>query len=284
MNDRILYTPKEKKYTKKRKSSFNVWIIVGISFCVVLVILSIAAIRLPALHIQHIIVTGLQTIHEKDIQKEISSLLTGTYAAGLISHRFLPATPIRVMGDHIKKKFPLIAEVEIKKEFPNTLIVTVQERIMFGILCNDGVNEDAMVDRPSASIECSYLDTKGIAYDKAPQSVGFLIPNVSTDMPVIARGERVIDPLMMQRLEDLHTKLPSIIHSPIMSYQLRRSTPREVRAVSKAGFSLIINRNDDTDRMFQVLEIVLAKEIGTRRRQLDYIDLRFGNKVFYKFR
>ncbi len=283
MNNRIFYIPREKKYTNKKKSIVRIRVIISIIFFVCFVIASIVTMRLSALQIQQISITGLSAVREEDVQKEIMSALSGSYLAGLIPYRFLLVAPAQIIGDTLKQKFPLIAEVTVVKEFPNKLVLAVKERVMFGILCNDAVSEDAVPDE-HRDIGCSYLDTAGIAYDKAPQTQGFLIMKISTNASEVVIGSRAIDSLMMGRIKDINSKLPSVINSPIVGYQLLRNVPREVRAMSKSGFSLMINRDDDLDHALYVLKTVLEKEIGSRRNNLDYVDLRFGNKVFYKFK
>ncbi len=288
MSNRILYIPKEKKHAGKRKKSRTLWIIGGITLCIVVIAGGIMIVRLHAFQIQTISVQGLHSIHESDIERQVTSVLIGSYAFGLIPYRSLFAAPIQVITDTIAHRFPLIAEVHVKKEFPHMLAINVRERIMFGILCNDTADRDGadkeIVPEEQIDIQCAYVDTEGIAYESAPKTEGFLITKVLTDSPVIAIGTQVIDPLMMRRIVDIKTKLPPVIGSSIVGYQLLRNVAREVHVISKDKFSIIINRDDDLDHALSVLATILKKEIGSRRKNLDYIDLRFGNKVFYKLR
>lgn len=283
MNNRIFYIPKERKYTQKRKKTYNLWMIVGMGFCIIFFVLTIVIVRSRVFQIQKISINGLNAIREEDVRKEINSALVGSYVAGLVSYRFLFAVPTQRIVDAIKHTFPLIAEVYVEKKFPDTLTINVKERTMFGIVCNDAVKTEALPEE-QVNIQCAYMDTEGIAYASAPRTIGFLILKISTDSAEIAIGKQTIDPAMMQRIADINVKLPSIIGSPVTGYQLLHNAPREVRAISRIGFSVIINRDDDLDHALSVLDAILKKEIGSKRKHLDYIDLRFGNKVFYKFR
>lgn len=283
MNNRILYIPKERKYTQKKISSKNIWIVIGMGTCIILVVLSMIIVRSRAFQIQTIFINGLNMVSEEDVRKKVISTLEHSYFAGLVSYRFLPAASVQIIADAIKHTFPLIADVHIEKKFPNALTISVKERIMFGILCNDAINKKVLPEKQIA-IQCAYLDTQGIAYASAPQTIGFLILKISTDNAEIAIGKQAIDPAMMRRIADINAKLSSIIGSPITGYQLLRNASREVRAISRMGFFIIINRDDDLNHAFSVLATVLKKEIGSKHNRLDYIDLRFGNKVFYKFR
>ena len=283
MNNRILYTPKEKKQFQKQKKSYYIRTSVGIFIFILIGAGTFFGVRMHAFQIQKISIQGLSAIQEEDVKREIASALSGSYATGLIPYRFLLAVPTGAIIQRIENRFPLIANMEIKKEFPNELAITIQERQLFGVLCNDGVSEGATVEE-GREIQCFYLDTNGIAYQKAPETQGFLIMKVSTDAADIPLGGLAVDTNIMRRMIELNQKLPSAVGSPIVGYQLLHNIPHELRAVTKQGFSLMIKQDGDMDSLLYVLKTVLDKEIGNKRRSLDYVDLRFGNKVFYKFR
>ena len=293
MNNRILYTPKEKKQFQKQKKHYYMRVGVGVFVLMLIVAGTFFGVRLQALQIHNVSLNGLSAIQEEDVKREIASMLSGSYAAGLVPYRFLLAAPTEAIIQHIKNQFPLIAGMEIKKEFPDTLAITIQERQLFGVLCNDGVGiaiagndraDEGSVDQEDREIQCFYLDTAGIAYQKAPQTQGFLIMKVSTDAPDIPLGGHGVDPMMMRRMMELNQKLPAAVGSAIVGYRLLHTIPHELRAVTKQGFSLMIKQDGDMDSLLYVLKTVLDKEIGNKRGSLDYVDLRFGNKVFYKFR
>ena len=56
------------------------------------------------------------------------------------------------------------------------------------------------------------------------------------------------------------------------------------KKTGKEGWSVIVTRAKEPELWLPVLRTLLTEEIKGRRNQLEYLDLRFGNKVFYKFR
>jgi hypothetical protein len=52
----------------------------------------------------------------------------------------------------------------------------------------------------------------------------------------------------------------------------------------KEGWYILLNDKNEPDQTFSNLELVLDQEIKEKRPKLDYIDLRFGKKVFYKLK
>lgn len=283
MSDRILYTPKEKKKSLQKRNLRSLWIIGGAIVFVLLCAGAIGVARLSALQIKHISITGLEAMSEQDVRSEVDAALAHSYLAGLVPHRFLLAAPLEALAHGIMQHFSLIAGVAIEREFPDTLAITVRERKPFGIICNGALPAPPPSDQ-QPEVQCAYLDTTGVAYQQAPRTTGFLIIKISTDDTAISIGTQMIDKVMVRRMIDVGEKVNPAVGSSVISYQLSRNTPRELRVTVKEGFSLIFNRDDDLNQTLSVLRTLLEKEIKQKRKHLDYIDLRFGNKVFYKFK
>jgi len=282
MNNRILYIPHEKKSDRsslsRRKHAKRMLGLVG----VVLALLSpLIAVRLPFFHIKTIEIKGATSIDKETVRKVIAGALEGSYAL-LIPYQFLWTAPEKRIIADISKTFPLVAEVQVKKEFPDKLSLLLRERTLFGIICNDRMTDETTA-KDHKNVQCAYLDMEGIAYQKAPQPSGFLITKISIDTPISAVPIRLVEPKTMSRILFLHNALPLIIDAEVVGYELISHLSHEMRAVSSDGFTIIFKRDDEFDRTFNVLKTVL-KEIGNKRSSLDYIDLRFGNKVFYKER
>jgi len=282
MNNRLLYTPKEKRQFGDPKKSRKLWIIGGVGVVIFLIAGAVLMVRTESFRVSTISVMGIDSLHEDDVRRSLRASMAGSYF-GVVPYAFLLATPTGMLADKLKHDFPLIAEVNIAKEFPRTLSVTVKERTLFGIMCNDKVDE-AVALQEGKQTQCVYVDSTGFAYQQAPQTNGLLITKISTDMPDITVGTQVIDKGMMQRIVDVSRKIPSVIGTPIVGYEFLSAIAHEVRVMTRRGFSLMIERDNNLDNTIYVLKTVLEKEIGSKRDMLDYIDLRFGNKVFYKLK
>ena len=282
MNNRIFYTPKEKKQFHRKHRGFRWYMAMGIILVLMFGTGLFFVVRISALQVADITMSGLDTLREDNVRQEVALALNGSYALGFIPYRFIIAVPIEAITRHLQNRFPLIGEVEIQKEFPDKLFLAIRERELFGVLCNDAtLQEDLDMPKDTA---CAYIDTDGIAYQQAPQSHGFLITKISTDDESIPYTGQAIKKETIDRMIDLSKILPPIIGSPILGYELLRTSSREMRVFTRQGFSLLMKRDGDKDALMFILKTVLEKEIGQRRAQLDYMDLRFGNKVFYKFK
>ena len=52
----------------------------------------------------------------------------------------------------------------------------------------------------------------------------------------------------------------------------------------KEGWYVILNNENEPESSFNNLELVLGETVKEKRSKLEYVDLRFGNKVFFKLK
>lgn len=173
----------------------------------------------------------------------------------------------------LKEKFPRIEKVKISKDFPDKLMIEVSERNFFGILCERGEEQN-----------CFLLDKEGVAYEEAPKSTGRLIPKVEVDDKALKPGVKVFTDDLIRQFEEASRASSVFTGSFLVSYELFSKIPREIQAINSEGVRLYLNTGDDFKKIFELLKTVLEKEIKEKRHLLDYVDLRFGNKIFYKLR
>ena len=274
MTSRILYTAgKEKKIRPKyrhRIVPFMITIFLG-----AVIIGGIFAVQNPRWQISVVTVRGLRTISELAVHESVGRVLAGSYA-WIVPHSFILAVRESTIAAYIQKEFPEIKEIAVHKQFPNRLDIAVTERSLWGIFCSDPAG--------SASSTCVAMDASGYAYASSPELTGLLVTRVRGDGADVAVGSSAVDPDTMDRLRILRENLPGAAGSAPVDFQLQRDVPGEIRVAMPEGYSIIFKHDDDFTNAFRVLKKVLEEEIGDKRAKLDYVDLRFGNKVFYKLK
>lgn len=231
--------------------------------------------RLPSLQIRDVSFSGLEPVEEAAARERIGGILGGAYAA-LLPRSFYFLADAEEIAAELRAEFPQAKEIEVTKTFPGRLRVEMMRRPFWGIFC-------ATPESTSAP-ECGYIDPTGFAYETAPQAIGGLILVVESDAERVTVGETVIEPVVMEQLSLLRDGLPAAAGLEVAGFELRSRVPSEIRARVSDGFTLIFGRDEDFTNTLRVLKRVLDGEIKDKRGQLDYIDLRFGNKVFYKYR
>lgn len=165
-----------------------------------------------------------------------------------------------------------IASVETKS--PGSIIIKVEERQQDGIWCAYGNTE--------IILSCYFYDKDGVVYEEAPNSLkGSLIK--------IIRDERVSEAILGSAVMDMD--LLEYINNLIGTLEIAYEHPNyifiknnsEIHAVFSAGWEAQFSRSQNLVESVENLILILEEEIGTRIGELEYVDLRLGNKAFYKW-
>lgn len=231
---------------------------------------AIYVLRLPQLQIREIAFSGLGVLDKEDLERNIKDMLSGEKYWRLLPRSSIFLASTKDIALNLQKSFPRIERVSVKRSFPDKLEVVVKERGLFGIFCG-----------PSF---CAYIDSSGYAFDGAPSFSGSLITKVRSDGEDAKVGQNAVDPKFMERIVFLGMEIRRLLEATSVVYELSSKTPREVSVVTDEGFKILFNRDDDFANVFRVLETLLEEEIKEKRDRLDYIDVRFGNKAFYKLK
>ena len=275
MKNRIVYSPSGGG--KKRRELRTMIAPIALGTGVLLICGGIIfALRAPRLQIRNIALSGIKTLDEKAVHEGIRARLAGTRGyVFLRSSFFLADTGAIASG--LKQDFPRIRDVAVAKKFPDKLNIVITERAFWGVFCNGLAS--------SSTPACAFIDPDGIAYEHAPKPQGKLIITIRTDTDrEIALGSPAVDPALMAGISALTENIPAQTGIALADFELRGRVPREIRVIAADGFTMIFNLESDYAAVLRVLKRVLDGEIKDKRIRLDYIDLRFGNKVFYKMK
>lgn len=275
--ERLVYQPKRKTGSRPHLRARVVrWLFLGGIALSALVYMP----HIPQLQIEVIEVEGVDEKTVLGIQEFVIDALIGR-VGGVVPRRMFFAIGSTRLAERIGHEFPKLKEVRVRKRFPDSLAIQASERELFAILCNDKER-----DTPSASVpvKCAYLDADGIAYSAAPVFAGRLILKIRTDFEEVGIGREVVAPALIEKLRFITSALTSKMGIAVESVELSERVPSEFRVAAADGFHLFFRVEDEYENAFRVLGRVLEDEIGDRRAKVDYIDLRFGNKVFYKMK
>jgi len=227
------------------------------------------------------IITKSDYLEISDIKIEGNSIVK--------SESITPIVLEKIDGDYFylysRKNFLLYPKEEIKKEILlknkriksltldisgfNTLNILVEERKPAFVWCN---NLD----------ECFFVDDTGVIFDKSP--------NFSSDVYFIFRNGVVGDPIGQEIFGQ--EKFGEIV-SFINNLKILSLSPTSLEidgdnldiSVSENS-NLFIRVDDDFERAISNLESILNDPkldlVNGKEFNFSYLDLRFGNKIFYK--
>ncbi len=273
---RILYTPRQPKQKQARFSKEKIRIILASMGFFIFLALCVIVVRLSYFQIQEIKFIGNGTEQDtQELRTSIDNLLSGNYAL-VVPRRFIFGMSGQNLERYLLAALPRFAAISITKQFPHTLSVSYAKRIFFALLCNDAAKSDTHA--------CGYIDRTGFVYEDAPEASGSLIMKVKSDLPNVKVGTRAIDEQTVTQMALFGDGVERIVGLRLIAYELAIQAPDEIRMHVADGFMLIVKKDDNPETILQVLRTVLDQEIKDKKSKLDYIDLRLGNKVFYKFR
>lgn len=217
---------------------------------------------------------GGEVITEDEIKKEALSYLAGSYL-GIFPKNNIIWYPQDSLENHLMEKYKRIDTVQVGLKKLNTIEVSIAERKPIGTFCLEGEIET-----------CYFIDKTGFIFDDAPEFSGnvyfrFFNPNLE-------------NPLGSFYLEDVNIFLD--ITNFIEEVKLLGIVPKSLVLKSQGEFSLILNNNTEVlfdtknpliDTFENLKALLSSAEISKMNKNnlpIEYIDLRFGNKLFYKLK
>jgi cell division septal protein FtsQ len=227
------------------------------------------------LAVNQIEINGLNELDRKNIDEVVNSKIEGKYLK-MIDKNNLLLVSNRTVENELLKRFVKIENVRIIKKFPHGLIVNIEER------------ESSMVLCPIE--DCFMIDKAGISFSK----VDYSLPEIRENKLVWLRdlsdkavniGSETLSSEYLKFILAIEDKMKSELDiSMEKNYETPSRVSADIRGKTQDGWKIYFNENIDLQKEINMLGIVLSEKIGDRRQDLDYIDLRADNKVYYKFK
>jgi len=230
----------------------------------------------PVLSVSAIQVSGTEALNASDVSSAVNSAIEGKYLG-----MFNKSNIILANSGNIKKgltdKFRKIESVEITKRFPDKLLVRVKERESALVFCSGD--------------PCYVIDNNGRAYapaDFESNELGEQNLMILRDLrqKVIDMENISIDNSLLQFVADIRDRLKSDLNIEIKQ---EFSTPMlisgDLRVETVDGWAIYFSKDISIDKEIEMLKTILNNSIDkTRIADLDYVDLRLDNKVYYKLK
>ncbi len=259
---------------------------------VILVVLFAVALGGASQHskwgISTIKVSGVQVVAEEEVRLLIRTLLEGNYYF-LYARDNSFIFPRREIETQILETFPRIKSVSIRREGAHTIVIDVAERKPFMLWCGETFEGEM----PTLA-ECWFIDDQGFVFSHAPIFSEGVYREIYA--PLIYRNEGT----------PLHAAIPSSRF--LFAYSLVDGIERGVGDIARVfikpegQYGVVVRANElypeliDAELYFKdgqgaerlMYNILSALPVQfppdtISEKKLLYIDLRFGNKVFFGF-
>lgn len=282
---KVLYSGRNRKnaYSQKQRFLFG---------CIVCILLGIGIYGIYRFFhyekflIHHVSIDGTKRVSRDSIGKNIDSYLNKKVFGDITRRNYFLASTGEIAG-LLKDAFPSLKDIRVFKQFPDALSVDVTERIPWGIACSGDREQIVLSEDVSAQNElpqetCAYIDASGFAFEEAPLLMGYLTKKIFTDERNVIIGQSSIAPKDIIFYSNITNAFEAfLLHTTSMT--LSKDLSRDSK-VNVGKWYVLLERDADTEKIKEVLKPLLENELSGKLDLLEYIDLRFGKKVFYKLK
>ncbi len=170
----------------------------------------------------------------------------------------------------ILEKFPQIVKVSLKRKFPGSVIVQIEERQAAAVFCKTD--------------NCFLIDKEGVIFENAASSSNLLKIQKAEEtgsLPQLNLGDKVLESNLVSSILNIESKLKDDFQIAVKE-ALAVSNER-LNVKTGEGWEIYFDPTKDLNWQTTKLKAVLEQEISQdRRKSLQYIELRFGNLASYK--
>jgi cell division septal protein FtsQ len=163
----------------------------------------------------------------------------------------------------ILEKFPQAGNVKISRKFPDEILVKIKERRGIFLLCDKA---------------CYLVDEKGIIFEKGEGRDLLRIEKEGFSNFIL--GEEIISEnlaLKILKIKEECEKLKIKINKILISDE-------KLEAETTKGWEIIFSSEKDIDFQIKKLKAVWENLEEEKKERLEYLDLRFGDFAFPKYR
>src|SRR3989344_4952418 len=274
-----LNSPRLLELKRKRQNAFRNKILFFVFLLILLIIGSVYLSRISGLNIKGVEISGNNVVDTENIKEVVNEKLTGKYLW------FFPRTNVLFYpSDKIKtdlyEKFQGLQDINLRINSKGVLEISVSERSAIYTWCGK-----VPLDAGGVTQKCNFMDKDGYVFDEAPYFSGevyFKFYGGVLEKPSPIFSQLV---LFKENLEKNGLKISSIYVADdgdgkvFLSSAGKSATEGQIRFKTDADLEIVV-----VNLVTALAAEPLKSEFKNKYSLLSYIDLRFGNKVYYKFK
>lgn len=247
----------------------------------------------PKFTVHTVVIEGVQNVEEQKVREIVERDIQGSHLF-LISRSNRLFIPRQRIKEHLYTEIEALSKVTIRAH-KDVLTVTTQEFEPVALWCNssnltpaaifvEGDEASEVVAEPVVQKQCYFINELGIVFIEEP-------PFHDYDLPIfhnVIEGDplgKVYDSYKLFKTiqtfsETLQTELgitiSEIYTDDDVTFTFRTAT----------GADLLVDKTDDFVLVADNLATLIDKDAINKAQfnNIEYIDLRFGNRVFYKLK
>lgn len=239
------------------------------------------------LKVDKILINGIEEIDSQAIENEIIENFSKKRGYFFPGDNFILIYS-KDLAENLQNKFPKIKTIKVKKIFPNEIKIFITERKALFIWCRgDFIAEEIEQGKNN---DCFLVDDEGYVYTSAD----FNLPEVKENNLIkiydgsrreISLGEKIISEEFLRFTFEIKNLLQSNLEIKIKNYYHTPSRfSQEIKIQTEEGWWLYFSTNFPAIDAVKTLKLFLEKENNINLADIEYIDLRMENKIYYKLK
>lgn len=270
-------TPKRSPLRARRRRARSLATLALLVFLSAVVYGVSLASHLPQFSIQEVEIKGVQKMRENLVRAYVEAqLYDGSYA--FFSHSNIFLVSYAEIEQAIRAYFPRVEEAHVSRDslLASAITISIDEREAFARWCDPSV------------ASCYLMDREGFIFAPASTSTPLVEnPYIFYGQISSASSSANMEPVGKTYLPDAFSALSELLarldQAGFVAHTISESGEDIVIGLDH-GFDLYLSFDDDLDTTLENLKLALSSEtLRNRETELEYIDLRFGNRVYYKF-
>ncbi|MCK4386738.1 MAG: hypothetical protein KAV41_01475 [Candidatus Pacebacteria bacterium] len=292
---------------KKRKRIFYAKLILFfILFCSALFFLAWLS-RMEKFHIRNISVKGNSAVQTENILTIVNECVAGDYFY-LFSKRNILLYPKSEIKGELLNSFLRIKAVDIQFADFQSININIEERKAWAVWCRPITGNHLALQVPSDLLgapspkreeSCYLMDENAFIFAQAPNFSGdvyfkysgnLLGISTTTNDKILGRTflkskfDSANGQIQDSRFEKINLFIRFLKDININAYKLSVKENSDYELLFGNESRLIFDRQQDFDGILKNLRATLINLGDLENQEFEYIDLRFNNKVLYKFR
>ncbi len=221
-------------------------------------------------------ISGNNSLIEDDLIGAIKTKLEGKYFWLFPKSNFFLISKNKISAE-LAEEFKRIKKITLGKKYFSGIVVKLEERDNSVLYC--------------IAKNCAYVDDNGLVFEKAPYFSGAVFLKI-IDQRELAEGEneetiekklglRLMNNDEFKKISEF-AKLIDKIGGGVLEIILKKENIYEF--YTKEGWKIVLNDKNETEESYLNLTATLDSGIKEKQTKLDYVDLRLGNKVYFKYK
>jgi cell division septal protein FtsQ len=257
--------------TKKRKLIFR--ILKNRFFWISILILSVLGavfyfvLFSSFFQIKEFKISGNEKVPTEDIRNIVSEMANKKIF--FLDSRNIFLINFKEINQKLLEKFPQIDEVNLKREFPDIVETNMKERVPIGLWCQAN--------------GCFCFCKKGVIFEEGKEEGGLIIKPEHKEAEIFL-GKKVLEENKIEEILKIQKSLEEQMDIKIKEFVISLDGEKLVVKTEDAWEIYFGLGENVSDQIFN-LDLVLKEKISPEEKgNLEYIDLRFENRVYFKYK